>query len=518
MAGGTMSTMLGVCLPVFLCCCVLVVQGTTTPRPNIVFILTDDQDVVLEGMRVMNKTKSLIGDVGATFPNMFVSSPLCCPSRSSILTGKYVHNHGAVNNSVDGDCASKAWQDGPEKSTFATQVKTAGYRTFFAGKYLNQYGFPSTGGPGHIPPGWDWWIGLIGNSRYYDYSLSVNGTKQKHGTQYSRDYLTDVIKNQSLHFLDTVGATADPFFMMLSTPAAHSPFDSAPQYEQDFVDWKAPRGGSYNVHGKDKHWLLRFAPSPMKETSVQWADNIFRKRMRTLLSVEDLVQAVMSKLEDKGLLSNTYVIFSSDNGYHYGQFSLPEDKRQLYEFDIRVPLMIRGPGIKSGQTITAPVMNIDLMPTIIEMAGGKTPLDVDGRSLMPLLLSTQVETGAPAWRSDLLVEHQGEWALHAWPKYNCPHWWTLVTGCVPDCVCEDSYNNTYSCVRTLSSRADLMYCEFQDDENFKEFYNLEKDPHQLNNAINTTDPNVLKFMSERLKELVTCYGKTCNRSEQILVT
>ncbi|XP_019624453.1 PREDICTED: N-acetylglucosamine-6-sulfatase-like [Branchiostoma belcheri] len=495
MAGGTM---LGVCLPVFLCCCVLVVQGTTAPRPNIVFILTDDQDVVLEGM--------------------FVSSPLCCPSRSSILTGKYVHNHWAVNNSVDGDCSSKAWQDGPEKSTFATQVKTAGYRTFFAGKYLNQYGFPSTGGPAHIPPGWDWWIGLIGNSRYYDYSLSVNGTKQKHGKQYSKDYLTDVIKNQSLHFLDTVGATPDPFFMMLSTPAAHSPFDSAPQYEQDFVDWKAPRGGSYNVHGKDKHWLLRFAPSPMKETSVQWADNIFRKRMRTLLSVEDLVQAVMSKLEDKDLLSNTYVIFSSDNGYHYGQFSLPEDKRQLYEFDIRVPLMVRGPGIKSGQTITAPVMNIDLMPTIIEMARGKTPLDVDGRSLMPLLLSTQVETGAPSWRLDLLVEHQGEWALHAWPKYNCPHWWTLVTGCVPDCVCEDSYNNTYSCVRTLSSRADLMYCEFQDNENFKEFYNLEKDPHQLNNAINTTDPNVVKFMSKRLKELVTCSGKTCNRSEQILVT
>ena len=122
-----------------------------------------------------------------------MTSPLCCPSRSSILTGQYVHNHHAKNNSLSGGCSSSSWQQGPEKRSISTYMKSMGYKTFFGGKYLNRYGNPHVGGPQHVPPGWDEWYGLVGNSRYYNYTLSVNGQPEKHGDSYGPDYLTDLL-------------------------------------------------------------------------------------------------------------------------------------------------------------------------------------------------------------------------------------------------------------------------------------------------------------------------------------
>ncbi|XP_030827907.1 N-acetylglucosamine-6-sulfatase isoform X5 [Strongylocentrotus purpuratus] len=353
-------------------------------KPNIVFILTDDQDVTMDAISPMTNTLNMLGKQGMTFTNMFTSSPLCCPSRSSILTGNYIHNHGAMNNSIQGNCSSVAWQQGPEKKTFATYLNKAGYRTFFAGKYLNQYGQKEVGGLAHIPPGWDDWIALKLNSVYYNYSLSVNGKEEVHGDDYHKDYLTDLINNRSMEFLQKQSVSS-PFFMMMSTPACHSPFDSAPQYMSHFTDKKAPRGPSFNVHSADKHWLIRRAANPMSNASITYLDDSFRKRWRTLLSVDDMVKNLVTLLTTKKMIDNTYIIFSSDNGFHLGQFSLPNDKRQLYEFDIRVPLIIRGPGISPGTTSKQIAVNIDIMPTIVEMATGSAPSEVDGISLMPLL-------------------------------------------------------------------------------------------------------------------------------------
>uniref|UniRef100_A0A8D0CD35 N-acetylglucosamine-6-sulfatase n=1 Tax=Salvator merianae TaxID=96440 RepID=A0A8D0CD35_SALMN len=417
-------------------------------KPNVVLILTDDQDVYLGGMTPLKKTNALIAEKGITFSNAYVPSALCCPSRASILTGKYPHNHHVVNNTLEGNCSSKSWQKIQEPYTFPAILRSmCGYQTFFAGKYLNEYGAEDAGGIGHVPPGWSFWYALEKNSKYYNYTLSINGKARKHGENYSVDYLTDVL---------------------------------------------------------DKHWLIRQAKTPMTNSSIQFLDDAFRKRWQTLLSVDDMVEKLVKRLEFHGELDNTYIFYTSDNGFHTGQFSLPIDKRQLYEFDIKVPLLVRGPGVKPNQTNEMLVANIDLGPTILDIAGydlNKTQMD--GMSLLPLLRGDVNIT----WRSDVLVEYQGEGHNSSDPT--CPALGPGVTHCFPDCVCEDAYNNTYACVRTLSSSWDLQYCEFDDREVFVEVYNLTADPHQITNIAKTIDQEILEKMNYRLMMLQSCSGATC---------
>ncbi|XP_041934313.1 N-acetylglucosamine-6-sulfatase [Alosa sapidissima] len=491
-----------ICVTLFLNSLPVVV--TMYRKPNIVLILTDDLDADMGGMVPLNKTRKLIGDSGISFTNAFVASPLCCPSRASILTGKYPHNHHVINNTLEGNCSSQAWQKSQEPGTFPALLQKSYYQTFFAGKYLNEYGNPNAGGVEHVPPGWDYWFALERNSKYYNYTLSVNGKAQKHGQNYSQDYLTDVLANMSLDFLQ-YKSNYRPFFMMVSTPAPHSPWTAAPQYESTFPNAKAPRDPNFNVHGKDKHWLIRQAKTPMSNSSVEFLDNAFRKRWRTLLSVDDLVEKLVKRLEARGELDNTYIFFTSDNGYHTGQFSLPMDKRQLYEFDIRVPLLVRGPNIKPNQTTPMLVANVDLGPTILDMAGidyNKTQMD--GMSFLSVLSG---QANSSSWRTDVLVEYEGEGSNVTDPA--CPLLGPGVSECFPDCVCEDSYNNTYACVRTVSPTANLQYCEFDDNEVFVEVYNLTADPFQLSNIAKSIQQEVLEKMNHRLMMLQSCAAQSC---------
>lgn len=224
---------------------------------------------------------------------------------------------------------------------------------------------------------------------------------------------------------------------------------------------------------QDKHWLLRQPPTPFPEKLIEYIDYIFQERWRTLLSVDDMVENLVNILKEKYILQNTYIIFSSDNGFHLGQFSLPEDKRQLYEFDIRVPLFIRGPGIKP-KLIMEPVLNIDLAPTFMELAGINITSNMDGISLVNLL-----HKKTKPWRHQFFIEHKGEAANKI---LGCPQYFNArVHTCEVGCICEDSWNNTYSCLRILSSYENAICCIFKDNENFTESYNLTADPFQLNN-------------------------------------
>ncbi|KAG8181894.1 hypothetical protein JTE90_026054 [Oedothorax gibbosus] len=446
---------------------------------NIIIVLTDDQDITLGGLVPLKKINTLVSKQGAEFSNMFVTTPLCCPSRASILTGKYAHNHNIRNNSLDGNCNSLSWQKNHEKETFAVYFKRAGYSTFYAGKYLNQYGTKASGGVKHIPPGWDHWAGLVGNSVYYNYSLSLNGKRVEHGSDPEKDYLTNVIFNKALNFLDKQNETK-PFLMFLSPPAPHSPFTPDTPYQNNFSKLSAPRTPNFGVYGKknkDKHWLLRQVQEPLSDSVVNTIDSIFRNRWRTLLSVDDGVENLILKLKEKKLLENTYLFFTSDNGFHLGQFSLPTDKRQLYEFDIRVPLLVRGPDVQKDIQIKHPVLNIDLAPTFLELANIPVPKDYDGESFASFLKNTSQTSSK---RTSFIIEHQGESTRSAVP--GCPQYGAgEVHTCEIDCICEDSWNNTYTCVRHLSDAANYISCMFQDNEQFGEAYNITEDPFQLKN-------------------------------------
>ncbi|XP_022191157.1 N-acetylglucosamine-6-sulfatase isoform X5 [Nilaparvata lugens] len=429
---------------------ILVANGQ---KPNIVLFLTDDQDELLGGIVPMGKTQRLIANKGVIFSNSFVSTPLCCPSRSSILTGRYAHNHGTFNNSINGGCNSHEWQTVHEKNTFAVHLQKNGYRTFYAGKYLNKYGTGKNGS--HIPPGWDWWFGLHGNSVYYNYTLSVNGTNH----YFTDQYLTKVIT---------------------------------------------------------KHWLTRMLPEVLPDDLISKLDQFQEMRWETLLSVDDLVESLIEELEKKLLLNNTYVIFTSDNGFHLGQFGLPWDKRQMYETDIRVPLIVRGPNIPEKKLMTSPVVNVDIAGTILDMAGVRYDLDsFDGLSFLPIANTTLPDSR----HRSIVIEYRGESnSIDIDPQ--CEH---LIgdygiKGCHFEaaCKCQDSHNNTYNCLRKISDPDNFIYCEFVDSEYFAEFYNLVEDPYQLNNLAHkikeTTSHERVHQLQEALTALSLCRGINCHKT------
>ncbi|XP_055598016.1 N-acetylglucosamine-6-sulfatase-like isoform X2 [Uranotaenia lowii] len=424
--------------------------GVALLAPNIVLIVTDDQDVVLKGLNPMKKTQQLIANEGATFVNAFTTSPVCCPSRSAILTGQYAHNTKTYNNSKTGGCYGTHWKNNLEPNALPVQLKLQGYSSFYGGKYLNEY-FST-----EVPPGWDHWFGLHGNSRYYNYTINDNGKI----VTFAEQYLTDVLLNRTLNFINSV--KQGPFFAMIAPPAPHAPFTAAERHQELFPEVKAYRTENFNIASSPlkKHWILTMPPSPLPADMLDDIDLIYRKRWQTLMAVDDMVEAIVHALAKIKRLKDTFIIYTSDNGYHMGQFSQPYDKRQPYETDIRVPFLVRGPTIAPKTLVTSPVALIDIVPTILEMANMKPPAHLDGVSVLNKLYHNEIS------ERQLLIEYWGEGNAESYNP-DCP--WQKKDNlalCTTDaaCHCQDSWNNTYSCVRHMAVDLDLKYCQFKDNE------------------------------------------------------
>lgn len=455
-------------------------QGSSAApkRPNIVFILTDDLSWNL--VKYMPHVREM-RERGVTFSRFYVPNSLCCPSRASILTGKLPHDTHIFTNGGKQGGFQRFHARGEERQTFAVRLQSAGYRTALMGKYLNEYQPAGIvdGKRRYVPPGWDAWD--VGGNAYenFDYSLNENGKVVSYGSDPS-DYLTDVLAEKGRAFVAHTPRKR-PFLLEIATFAPHKPYTPAPRNENDFPRLRAPRTPAFNeANISDKPSWLSKRPV-LRRLERASIDEDFRLRAQSVLAVDDLIGRLQQALKESGELSNTYFFFSSDNGLHMGEHRLPPGKQTAFETDIRVPLIVTGPGVPEGKKISKLASSIDLYPTFAQLGGASVPAAVDGHSLVPLLESGPVS----GWRKAVLVEHHGLDLTRSDPDFPGPY---------------VANPTTYQAIRT----ARATYVEYANGE--REYYNLRKDPYELRNTAKRLSPVKRKRLHARLVALARCHG------------
>jgi N-acetylglucosamine-6-sulfatase len=440
-------------------------------RPNIVFVLTDDlaDNLVSQMPPVLALERN-----GTTFAHYDVVDSLCCPSRSAIFTGEYPHDDGVITNGPPYGGYQSFMAHGDEQHSFALSLANRGYTTAFMGKYLNGY---QVGDP--VAPGWDVWDAVGGDGGYHEfnYDMNVNGVPVQYGATPS-DYLTNVLSRKAAAFISSAATSSShPFFLEVATFAPHRPFVPAPKYRHAARGALYPETPAYDAQVKNPPpWLghrARLTAAQEHTMSV-----IYRRRIEDDYSVNDLLTNVESALTKAGVRGNTYIVFSSDNGYHMGEYRLLSGKQTAFDSDINVPLVVSGPRVPAGHTVSALASNIDLAPTFDAIAGAPVDSNADGVSLLPLLSGR-----TPAnWQQAVLIEHHGHDDQPGDPDaQNRAH------GDPP----------SYEAVRTLNA----LYVRYVNG--FEEFYNTAVDPNELDNLGGRRAPTSLKVA---LTDLSQCHG------------
>jgi len=436
-------------------------RAQTASRPNFVFVMTDDLDK--QSMHQLDGIRAMMGSNGTTFENAFVNYALCCPSRATILRGQYPHNHGITGSPTSLEPHFR--ELGEDQSTVATWLDKAGYQTKYVGKYMNDYRGP------YIPPGWDEWFALSGdvdNNEVNDdgQSLTLAGNS------------TDAFATETSDFIRRSHANPAPFFVMVGTKAPHSPPEVPERYLNSFANASLPRPPNFDeVDVLDKPaWVKAFPRLTLDQITKEQTK--YRQRLRSMLAVEDLLRQTIATLQETGEIDNTYIIFTSDNGFHQGQHRLvPGEKKTPYEEDIRIPLIVRGPGVPAGAIRKQMVINNDFAPTIATLAGVPIPTFVDGRSFTPLLAASPPSS----WRTAFLEE--GTWQPNVPPV-------PMNKG-----------------IRTTR----YSYVEYDTGEH--ELYDLSTDPYQLDSKPQAGNEQLYSTLQTRLNALRDCSGAVCRANE-----
>ena len=446
-------------------------------KPNIVVVMTDDQTV--ESLRVMANVNTLLARQGTTFANNFASFPLCCPSRTTYITGQYGHNHTIMGNAAPTGGYDKLAPT--HANTLPAWLQAAGYTTVHLGKYLNGYGRTN---PTAVPPGWTEWYGSTDPSTYqfYNYRLNENGRLVVYGTG-AANYQADVYNRKSVEIVRRLAAGPKPFFYSVAFLAPHSggPRDSddpanlgtpspAPRHRNAFGNQPLPAPPSLNeADMSDKPAAMRNRPL-LTTNRLNAVRESYQQRLESLLAVDEAVRDLIATLESARVLDRTYVIFTADNGFFHGEHRVPAGKVLVYEPSVRVPLIIRGPGIPRGVTRTNLTANVDLAPTILDIAGGRAARRMDGRTLLPFARDRLRRSGR-----DILLE-----------------------------------TTTYSAIRTP------RHVFVQHSTGEQELYDLVVDPHQLTSFhADARYAGLKNELARRLTILRTCAGDVCRRGPDL---
>jgi len=516
-AGRTALLLLFACLLVG---CLPTAQGQQPPdpqndepeRPNVILILTDD--AVPGDLKYMPNLRKEMIDGGTTFENSFVTNSLCCPSRATTLRGQYAHNHQVLANEPPRGGFQKFRFLGHENSTMATWMQEDGYRTAFFGKYLN--GYAET----HVPPGWDEWYAVAGN--YLTHVLNENG----HMVNYdpAKDYDTDILSDKASDYVErTAGAdppfftTDRPFLMWIGTKAPHQPATPAPRDEDTLQNVELPRPPSFDEEDvSDKPRWVRDNP-PLSPDQIAYMDELHRKRLQSMMAVDDMIGDLFDSLRKSNEIDDTYVFFTSDNGFHMGQHRLGAGKWTAYEEDIRVPLIVSGPGVPEGKTLPHMVLNNDLAPTFADLAGVDPPKFVDGRSLKPLLDDTP--TPVEDWRQRFLEEGVAERDSVPRPPFvnesqvkplitgdPLPNDWRKTSAGTADSS-EEWGRPWFKALRTEN----YLFVEYKTGEH--ELYDLRKDPYELDNFYDRAPDDLLQRLNSQLDALRQCKTEECRTAE-----
>jgi arylsulfatase A-like enzyme len=545
------STRLSLAAGLLMLLCLLILAGPkssaqaaeTPQRPSFVVIQTDDQtlDELYASfgqpkLQAMPNTLNMIAKRGETFNNYYVSYPLCCPSRVSLLTGRYAHNNGVKGNiQPNGGYFGFSFR-AANTHNLAVWLQNAGYRTIHVGKFLNGYGDEPYDNGTTVPPGWTAWHTVLKadtDHYYYGYSLNNNGViegpygdsgnweTREYGVRddlgcpfaplnglpcfYETDMLTN-IADQELR-----GTSPEqPFYLQLDYTAPHGDFrhPAGPEPAPRHYDWfkGAPlphnRGQGFDEGNvSDKPRFIREAPY-LSLADIHTYRVYYDKALESLRSIDDGVKLVMDTLGSLHRLRNTYIIFTSDNGFFYGEHRLIGGKFLAYEPSTHLPFLIRGPHIRPGSESNEIVGNIDIAPTVLELAGVEADKSIDGRSMTPFLQDPELKTLRPYLFESFVetsdVDEQG--AIAEPGDQSSPA--RKRSGATASILAPPK---DYEGIRL----GPYKYIAWPDGE--KELYDLEKDPYELNNLVHI--PNyfpVRNFLHRELTErLEDCVGRTC---------
>ena len=470
---------------------VVPVENTASaqPRPNVILINLDDADYDLIDDPALDayfpNIATHLRDDGLRLDNLHVSTALCGPSRAALLRSQYAHNTGVLTNAASSEWPGgfgPSYDGGYTSDELGMWMQDAGYTTMLVGKYLHE-GFPALSGDNRYqPPGWDEFMATRGG-KYYNFTQLINGELVGPTLDYPRQFRTDIERLEAVGLLRDHVGEANPMFLYLAPFAPHESSSTpihAARHAGLFAEAQVPRTPDFNeADMSDKPAQISQLPT-YTGAGLEAMDDLYRRRLRSMMAVDEMVGGLVSELDALGQLDNTYIMLTSDNGFSLGHNRLAA-KALPYDRMTRVGMLVRGPGIPAGTEAHHLLSHIDIAPTVVDLADGTVPDWVDGQSFAPVLFDP---TGVPLSRARSWIGVEG------WGVKN-------QRGVQLDA--------TFSAIRGR----DRIYVEWANGD--REFYDLRTDPYQLANSYDELQATERGRLAELAQRVNGCVGPECNR-------